>query len=267
MLNPRWKKAVAGVAAALMLCPTAVRAATVEVDGVPLSGEEGWGHGGTSYVTLRALSSHGDYELSWDGEKATLSGEGIEPTAVPGRPYIEVNGRVLYVAEGVGVLDGCTYLPLRIVADATGGALFWDAERATAGLELEGARAPEADYDEEGLYWLSRIISAESRGEPLVGQIAVGNVVLNRVAHRNYPDTIRDVVFDDNHGVQFEPVSNGTVFDEPTQFAVLAAKMALEGAEVVKDCIYFYAPALSPGTWINRYAEYLTTIGCHRFYR
>lgn len=267
MLNPRWKKAAAGMAAALLLCPVTARAAAVEVDGVPLSGEEGWGHGGTSYVTLRALSSYADYELSWDGEKATLTGDGMELTAIPGRSYIEVNGRALYVAEGVGVLDGRTYLPLRIVADATGGALFWDAERAVAGLELEGARAPEADYEEEGLYWLSRIISAESRGEPLTGQIAVGNVVLNRVGHQNYPDTIREVVFDDDYGVQFEPVSNGTVYDQPTPFSVLAAKMALEGADIVGDCIYFYAPALSPGTWINRNAEYRTTIGCHRFYR
>ena len=267
MLNPRWRKAVAGVAAALMLCPVTAQAATVEVDGVPLSGEEGWGYDGTSYVTLRALSGAGDYTLTWDGRRAILTGEGMELVAVPGACYIEVNGRTLYVSEGVGVMNGRTYLPMWVVANATGGALSWDGERSVAGLELEGAIAPVADYDEQGLYWLSRIISAESRGEPMVGQIAVGNVVLNRVAHERYPDTIREVVFDTNHGVQFEPVSNGTVFDEPADSSLLAAKMVLEGAGVVEDCIYFYAPALSPGTWINRNAEYYTTIGCHRFYR
>ena len=267
MRNPRWKKAVAGVAAALMLCTVTAGAATVEVDGVALSAEEGWGHGGTSYVTLRALSSAGDYTLAWDGRRAILTGDGIELIAVPGECYIEVNGRALYVPEEVGALNGRTYLPLRVVANATGGILSWDGERAVAGLELEGALAPVADYDEQGLYWLSRIISAESQGESLAGQIAVGNVVLNRVAHENYPDTIREVIFDTNHGVQFEPVSNGTVFDAPTQRSALAAKMVLEGADMVEDCVYFYAPALSPGTWINRNAEYYTTIGCHRFYR
>ena len=267
MLNPKWKAAVAGVAAAFMLSLPAVGAAAVEVDGVPLSGEEGWGHGGTSYVTLRALSSAGDYTLSWDGRQATLAGDGMELIAVPGECYIEFNGRALYVAEGVGVLNGRTYLPLRVVAAATGGALSWDGERAVAGLTLEGAVAPVADYDEQGLYWLSRIISAESRGEPMAGQIAVGNVVLNRVAHENYPDTIREVIFDTNYGVQFEPVSNGTILHEPVERSVLAAKMVLEGAEVVEDCIYFYAPALSPGTWIKGNAVYYTTIGCHRFYR
>ena len=267
MLNPKWKAMLAGVAAAWIFTMPAVGAASVEVDGVPLGDDEGWGRAGTSYMTLRALRDRGDYVLSWDGRRAVLSGEGMELVAVPGECYIEVNGRALYVAEGVGVLEGRTYLPLRIIADATGGELNWDGTRSVAGLELEGAFAPSADYDEQGLYWLSRIISAESRGEPIVGQIAVGNVVLNRVAHVNYPDTIRDVVFDANHGVQFEPVSNGTVYNEPTEKSVLAAKMVLEGADVVEDCIYFYAPALSPGTWINRNAEYYITIGCHRFYR
>ena len=267
MLNPRWKAAVAAVAAACMLSAPVARAATVEVDGVPLDHEEGWGHGGTSYVTLRALSGLGGYELSWDGNRATLVGEGVELTAIPGAYYIEVNGRALYVAEGVGVVDGRTYLPLRVIADATGGVLSWDGERAIAGLELDGAEAPAADYDEEGLYWLSRIISAESRGEELQGQIAVGNVILNRVAHQNYPETIREVVFDENYGVQFEPVSNGTVFHEPTELSLLAAKMVLEGAQVVADCLYFYAPALSPGTWITQNTQYYTTIGCHRFFR
>ena len=127
--------------------------------------------------------------------------------------------------------------------------------------------APVADYDGETLYWLSRIISAESRGEVLLGQMAVGNVVLNRVAHQNYPDTVKGVVFDRNYGVQFEPVANGTVYDEPTATSVLAAKLCLEGARVVADSLYFYAPALSAGTWIVANGKYYTTIGCHKFYQ
>lgn len=267
MSNRRWKAAAAAVAAAFVLSVPAANAAVVEVDGVPLTVEQGWGENGTSYITLRSLSRFGDYDLHWDGERAVLTGDGIELTAVPGQPYVEVNGRVLYVAGGVGVLEGKTYLPLRVAADATGGLLGWDSDTATASLSLEDADAPQADYDEEELYWLSRIISAESRGEELRGQIAVGNVVLNRVAHENYPDSVHGVVFDANYGIQFEPVSNGTVYDDPTRNSVLAAKMALEGADIVGDCIYFYAPALSAGNWIRANAEYFATIGCHKFYR
>lgn len=262
-----WRRAAAAVAAALVLTAPSARAARVEIDGAPLPTQHGWGENGTSYVTLRGLSEAGGYELSWDGRSAVLEGEDLTLTAAPGQLYFEVNGRALYVEEGVGAVNGMTYLPLRLVAEAVGGELCWDGETTTAHLSLENARAARAEYNEEDLYWLSRIISAESRGESLLGQMAVGNVVLNRMGHENYPNTIREVIFDTNYGVQFEPVENGTVHDAPTERSVLAAKLCLEGASVVEDCIYFFAPALSPGTWIVQNGEYFTTIGCHRFYK
>ena len=101
----------------------------------------------------------------------------------------------------------------------------------------------------------------------MLGQIAVGNVVLNRVKSREFPNTVKSVVFDTKNGVQFEPTSNGTIYDPPTDSAVLAAKLCLEGADVVGDCLYFYAPALSAGRWIVNNRTYHTTIGCHKFYR
>ena len=100
----------------------------------------------------------------------------------------------------------------------------------------------------------------------IVPFIAVGNVVLNRVRSAEFPESIRAVVFDRKDGVQFEPVSNGSVYDEPTARSVLAAKAALAGTDIVGGCLYFYAPALSQGTWIKNNRTYYTTIGCHRFY-
>ena len=61
-------------------------------------------------------------------------------------------------------------------------------------------------------------------------------------------------------------MGNGTVYDVPTASAVAAAKLALDGTNVVGSCLYFYAPALSQGLWINENRSYYTTIGCHRFY-
>jgi len=66
--------------------------------------------------------------------------------------------------------------------------------------------------------------------------------------------------------VQFEPVENGTIYNTPTAQSVAAAKRALDGESVVGNALYFYAPALSQGIWINANRAYLTTIGCHRFY-
>ena len=122
-------------------------------------------------------------------------------------------------------------------------------------------------YTEEDLYWLSRIISAESRGESLLGQVAVGNVVLNRVASDRFPDTVKSVVFDRKDAVQFEPVANGTIYGEPTAQSVLAARLALNGTSVVGGCLYFFNPAWSQGLWVRQNCVYYGTIGCHAFYQ
>ena len=258
------RKMLAALTVALSLtCPAAAR---VEVNGVALQPHEGWIEDGISYVTLRALSREGGYELSWDGAAAHLENGQVSLSARPGAQYIEVNDRALYVSCGVRVVNGQSVLPLRLLEQALGGTVTWDETQGVARLELRGARAARAEYPREDLYWLARIISAEIRGEPLEGQIAVGNVVLNRVGSERYPDTIKEVIFDRNHGVQFEPVENGTVYDEPAANSVLAAKLVLEGANVVGESLYFFAPALSAGSWIVNNCTYYTTIGCHRFY-
>ena len=159
-------------------------------------------------------------------------------------------------------------VPIRTLCQALGAGVEWDGTQSTiqitsgSGPILSGEQAYQADV----VYWLSRIISAESRGEPMEGQIAVGNVVLNRVASETFPDTIPTVVFDRKYAVQFEPVSNGTVYDTPAASSVEAARRVLNGEKTVEGALYFYAPALSPGTWIVSNRTYLTTIGCHRFF-
>ena len=134
------------------------------------------------------------------------------------------------------------------------------------GMGGAAVTSPGAKYNAVQLYWLSRIISAESQGESLQGQIAVGNVVLNRVKSKDFPNSIPAVIFDTKGGVQFEPVSNGTLYQAPTAQSVTAAKRALDGERPVGNCLYFYAPALSKGVWISTNRTYYTTIGCHRFY-
>lgn len=258
--------AAAALAAALQLgmaLPAAgvERVVPVQVDGAVLAAES-YLESGVTYVPLRALlDAFGGWELHWDAEsrRAVASSEGMALTADPAADLVTVNGRS--GAGRVTVRQGRTYVPLRLTAALCGGEAEWDGVLGGAAVTSPGAA-----YDAGELYWLSRIISAESQGEPLAGQVAVGNVVLNRVASEAYPNTVREVIFDTRDGVQFEPVSNGTVYLDPTASAVEAAKLALSGAVEVGGCMYFYAPALSPGTWINENRTYYTTIGCHRFY-
>lgn len=165
------------------------------------------------------LESFGDWDVWWDAqsEAAKAATDGFHITADPAEGTITVNG-ITYLGI-VYVQNGRTYVPLRLLVTQLGGGVAWDPYLGGAAVS-----SPEAEYDAADLYWLSRIISAESQGESLKGQIAVGNVVLNRVEADDFPDTIPAVIFDRKNGTQFQPVDNGTVYQPPTALSVEAAR-------------------------------------------
>ena len=121
-------------------------------------------------------------------------------------------------------------------------------------------------YDYEDLYWLARIISAEAKGESFTGQIGVGTVVLNRVRSTEFPNTVKGVVFDRKYGTQFTPVANGTVYNTPTNSAVVAAKMCLDGYTLSNSVLYFVNPSIATSSWIQNHRKYAFRIGNHEFY-
>lgn len=97
----------------------------------------------------------------------------------------------------------------------------------------------ERDYTEEDFYVLSHIISAEAGncGEEML--IAVGSVVLNRVADERFPDTIKDVVFQTEPTLQYGPIRDGSYEKDPTDDALEVAEFLLEnGSQLPADVIY-----------------------------
>jgi len=122
------------------------------------------------------------------------------------------------------------------------------------------------NYTEEDLKWLSRIIHAEARGEPYEAMLAVGNVVLNRIAQPQYPDTVRDVIFDRRHGVQFTPTANGAINNTPTTASFLAAVEVLEGRQNAEGVLFFKNPRLSSSSWMSRNRPFAFTINNHDFF-
>ncbi len=121
-------------------------------------------------------------------------------------------------------------------------------------------------YDYEDLYWLARIISAEAKGESFTGQIGVGTVVLNRVKSKQFPNTVKGVVFDRKYGTQFTPVANGSIYNTPTQSAVVAAKMCLDGYTLSGSVLYFLNPSIATSSWIQNNRKYAFRVGNHEFY-
>ena len=108
---------------------------------------------------------------------------------------------------------------------------------------------------------LARLISAESRGEPYEGQVAVGAVVLNRVNHASFPNSISGVIYQPG---AFSCLDDGQ-FDQPVaESAYRAAQDALNGWDPSSGAIYYFNPATATSAWIwSRPA--IVTIGKHMF--
>lgn len=111
------------------------------------------------------------------------------------------------------------------------------------------------------VYLLAKVISAEARGEPYSGQVAVGAVILNRVEHPSFPNTIAGVVYQPG---AFTCMVDGQ-FNEPVaDSAYRAARDALNGADPSGGAIYYFNPDTSTSAWIWS-RPLITVIGKHRF--
>ena len=125
-----------------------------------------------------------------------------------------------------------------------------------------------SSLDRDSLYWLARIVYAEAGSESYEGQVAVANVILNRVRSSKFPNTVYGVIFEYYKGIpQFSPVADGTIYNTPSNTAVQAAQDAANGYAPVGGALYFFNPTKAAGSWIVNTCTYVTTIGGHAFYK
>lgn len=109
--------------------------------------------------------------------------------------------------------------------------------------------------------WLAQMIHAEARGEPYLGQVAVGAVIINRVLSSQFPNTLRGVLFQTN---AFQPVANGSFYMTPNDSAKKAALEALNGHDPTGGALFFFNPRQSTDRFMHSRPTKLT-IGSHRF--
>jgi N-acetylmuramoyl-L-alanine amidase len=134
---------------------------------------------------------------------------------------------------------------------------------AALGISVPAAQSSGSTNYSNDLYLLSRIISAEARGEPYTGQVAVGAVVLNRVKHPSFPKTLAGVIYQDG---AFTAIVDGQINVAITDSARKAAQDAMNGWDPTYGCIYYYNPKTATNQWI-RSRPVVTTIGNHVFCR
>lgn len=116
-------------------------------------------------------------------------------------------------------------------------------------------------YSSSDIYLLAKVIAAEARGESYTGQVAVGAVVLNRVRHSSFPDSISGVVYQSG---AFSCVNDSNWNIAPSDTAKKAANDAINGWDPTGGAIYYYNPAKTSNTWITS-RPVITTIGNHVF--
>lgn len=126
-----------------------------------------------------------------------------------------------------------------VVGDATGAAIGMN-----VAAKKTGSSSPSRSSSE---YTLAQCIHGEARGEPYVGQVAVGAVILNRVDDPRFPNTIAGVIYQPG---AFTAVSDGQMFQEPGDSALKAARDALNGWDPSGGALYYYNPAKTTNKWI-----------------
>ena len=111
------------------------------------------------------------------------------------------------------------------------------------------------------VYLLARLISAEARGEPYLGQVAVGAVVLNRIDHPSFPNSLSGVIYQSG---AFSCLYDGQFNQPVSDSAYRAAREALAGSDPTGGAIYYFNPATATSKWIWS-RPLLIIIGSHRF--
>ena len=242
----------------------------------------------TTYVALRSfLNSIGVFNIKWSqkSKTATAVSENVTISVQIDKYELFVNDRKIYMIAENKLIENTTYVPIRPLAEALGYEVSWTQstktvilsktssgsgdvpEDGTLGTYGQFSARADSYYDYDDLYWLSRIISAEARGESIEGMLAVGSVVMNRMNHKNYPNSVKEVIFDDKYGIQFTPVANGYVYKDPTDKSIFAAKIVLEGYRINNEIIYFVDTKISPNSWVERNNTFVFKIGCHSFFK
>lgn len=228
---------------------------------------------GVTNVSLRDIGDIFGAFVSWNEKNSTaainLGNTHISITKGKSKAY--VNGKAVTLDTQAVIVNDRIYVPLRFLSEELGAYVSWNTETLTANITSKSASVPKhlkgsAPYTADELYWLSKIVSAEARGEENRGKVAVANVILNRVESKDFPNSIYGVIFDKNYGVQFTPAADGSIYQNPTTDSVIAAKRALLGEDVSRECLYFLNPKTATNSWIIKNRTFYKTIGNHDFY-
>lgn len=218
----------------------------------------------------------------------TVNGESLTLLAQPGSQYMYVNGQSVYVPNGIKIKNGYTMAPIeQLAAVFSGSSVGYDwslnaytvttgawlagsaqtapaatAVQPAAGAQTAGSYQPSGWYDPQTLDLIARVINAEAGSMSLEGKVSVGNVIMNRVASPEFPNTVYGVLYQRN---QFTVVNYASFQRTPSEESVLAAKMAMDGVNYVPGAMFYNVAGMR--SWASRNRPFLMSFAGHDFYR
>lgn len=215
--------------------------------------------GGTTYVPVRAISEAMGATVTWDANTrvATVSryGQNINFAADSGTAVI---------------YKDTLFVPTRTLAESLGYAVTWDDYYCQVNISAPGVYVPaqcvKTEYTNSDILIVAQVLTCECGSAPFNAKIAVGNVICNRAASDLFPDTVTEVIYDKRYGsVQFTIAYNGKLNNTPSRECILAAKCALSGVVIAKDCLFFQAHYVT-NSWMDRNRQYAMTLGGNKFF-
>lgn len=214
--------------------------------------------GGTTFVPVRAISEAYGADVSWDDASkcATIS---------LGEKKVDFT-----IGENAVLYKDTTFVPVRAASETLGFSVEWDSFYFCVKISApEVSLLPEQvkkAYTLDDVLVLAQILQCECGSAFFESKIAVANVVTNRVASPLFPDTVREVIYDNRYGsIQFTPAYNGKINNTPNSECILASKCALSGVNVAPGCLFFQADYVK-NSWMNRNREYAMSLGGNTFF-
>ena len=223
-----------------------------------------------TYIPLRALTEAIGGEISWnpDTNAATMTADNHSFVFFSGKDYCIIDGaeKSFKAIEYKDLL----FVPARAVAETLGYDVEWDDLYLTVKINAPSVSLPDAaidwNYSFEDIMYLSKITHIESGSLAFKTRIGVADTVLNRKKSPQFPNTIKDVIFDTKYSTQFPPAHTEKFNNTPSKESVIAAKLALNGVNLVGNSLYFVDVDYQSGSWVHNNRKHRTTLGTMAFY-